>query len=525
MLPLGTDPKQPPGRGDGALGRSVGASGGSRGRDRSVVSQVARAGLGRLGDPLELVPVPLVIVAEAAWISIVAGLVQEFVLRPPETTIVELAIAVTVGLAATRVLGARLGSRWPPAALGLIALGCIVGWLASAAARLALADGVGPALAANPGGLLVGVAVLRGMAHARFPLAEDTVGRLLEIGTPGIALAAIVGGIVSDPYRATFLGDTTAAAILFVGSTVLALAFTRLAIVGLGNGLDWRRNRAWLGLTVVVLALAMAFAIPVATFAADALAVVIGLAFGPVFVIGLASGLDRTGRRIVLGFSLIAAVIYLVMRFGLTPRPVNPAAAPQTGLLPPGIDSVVTFGMGGLLVFLAAVGVLLLVAVWMRRSRVDADLAVTETRTVDRSGPPSARRPLWRPHRHPDPAGAAAAYLALLRDLARHPDLRRASFETPAEHAVRIRDAGFAEISLGLLAADYALERDAGRILSAAEDRRGVLRWRRLRTSLVAWSRALAEAADAGPTLSREDRGPRPEAAREDAVPAGRSTG
>ena len=491
------------------------------------MSQVvaARSGLHRLGDPLELVPVPLAILAEAAWVSIVAGLIQEFALRPPETTIVELAIAVTVGLGATRVFGARIGPRWPPVALGLVMLGGAVGWLASDAARAALSDGIGPALAANPGGLLVGLAVLRGMAHSRFPLAEDTVGRLLAIGAPGIALAAIVGGVVSDPYRTRFLGDTTAAAVLFVGSTVLALAFTRLAIVGLGNGLDWRQNRSWLGLTVVVLALAMALAIPVATFVGDAIAVVIGLAFGPVFVIGLASGLDRTGRRILLGMALVAAVIYLIMRFGLTAPPVTTAATPQIGLLPTGVDSVVTFGMGGLLVFLGAVGVLLLVAVWLRRSRVDADLAVAETRTVDRGGPPATRRPLWRPHRHRDPVGAAEAYVALVRDLARHPDLRRESSETPFEHAARLRGAGFADLSLGLLAADYALERDGGRVLSAAEDRRGVLRWRRLRTSIVGWSRARADAADAGPTLSREDRGPRPEAAREDAVPAGGSTG
>ncbi|HEY8439438.1 MAG TPA: DUF4129 domain-containing protein [Candidatus Limnocylindrales bacterium] len=492
--------------------------------DPSASVSRAAGRLQQIGDPLELVPVPLVILAEAAWISIVAGLVQEFVLRPPQTSIPELVAAVLAGLAAARVLGSRLGSRWPPVALVLVCVGGVVGWIVSPAARDALRDGIGPGLGANPGGFLVGVAVLRGMAHARFPLAEDTVGRLLAIGAPGIAIAAIVGGIVSDPYRTRFVEDTTVAAVVFVGSSVLAVVFTRLAIVGLGHGLDWRRNRAWLGLVIVVLAAAVVFALPVATAAGVIVAVIAGLALGPIFVIGLASGLDRRGRRIVIGVALIATVLYVIMRLGLTPN-VNPAAGTRTGpVLPGDVDRIVSFGIGGLLAFLGAVAVLLLVAVWMRRSRFDDDLAVVETRTVDRSGEPTARRPSWRPHRSSDPGTAVAAYIALLRDLERHPELRREPSETPAEHAARVREAGYAGIQLDLLAADYALERDGGRALTAAEDRRGVLRWRRLRTALPAWSQARATAG-AGPTLAREDRGPRPEAAREEAVPAGRQTG
>jgi hypothetical protein len=184
---------------------------------------------------------------------------------------------------------------------------------------------------------------------------------------------------------------------------------------------------------------------------------------------------------------------------------------------------MVSLGIGGLLAFLAVVGVLLLVVVWMRRTRAPDDLAVAETRMVDRSGEPRPRRRVRRPHRRPDPTDAVEAYVALLHDIERDPDLRRALSETPAEHAARLRDAGFEGLSLDLLAADYAIARDAGRILSAGEDRRGVDRWRRLRASLVSWSKARAEAADAGPTLSREDRDGRPDAAREDAVPAGRA--
>jgi len=464
-----------------------------------------------------------VVVAEAAWISVAAGLVQEFVLAEPATSIPELAIAVAVGLLVARWLGPRLGERWPIAGLVLVVGAALIGWLVLPAALEDLGTGLGHDLGANPGGLFLGVAVLRGFAHARFPLAEETVARLLTVGAPGIAIAAIVGEVVTDPYRSRFLGDTTAAAVLFIGASVLALAFTRLAIVGLGHGLDWRRNPSWLGLAVVVLAASMALALPFAAVAGATMAVVAGLAFGPIFIIGLASGLDRTGRRIVLGVAFVATVIYVILRLGLTPRDIKASGSATEVVLPSEVDRMVSLGIGGLLAFLAVVGVLLLVVVWMRRTRVPDDLAVAETRIVDRSGEPRPRRRGWRPHRRTDPSGAVEAYVALLRDIERDPDLRRALAETPAEHARRLRVAGFEGLSLDLLAADYAIARDAGRVLPEREDRRGVERWRRLRASLVGWSKARAEAALAGPTLSREDRDARPEGAREDAVPAGRA--
>jgi hypothetical protein len=481
--------------------------------------------LRRVGDPLELIPVPLVLLAEGAWLSVAAGLAQEFVLRDPELGIGPMTVAAAVGLVLARTLGPRLGSQWPKVALLIVAVAGGLGWFSSPAARAALADGPGAALLAHPGGIVLGLAVLRGFAHARFPLAEDTVGRLLAIGAPGIAIAGIVGGIVSDPYRTRFLADTTAAAIVFVGSSVLALAFTRLGIVGLGHGLDWRRNPSWLGLAILLLVAAMALALPLATLAGATVAILTGLAFGPIFVIGLASGLDRTGRRIVVGVAIVATIVYAIMRLGLHIREITVGGSSAESALPAEVDRVVSLGIGGLLTFVAAVGVLLLVAVWMRRSRVTADLAIAETRTVDRTSEPATRRARWHLGRTPDPHDAVAAYLALLHDLDRHPDVRRRPAETPAEHVRRLRGDGFASLALDLLAADYALERDADIRLPDREHRRAVARWRSLRAGVVAWMRADAAAADAGPARSREDRNPRPEAAREDAVPASRQTG
>ena len=87
--------------------------------------------------------------------------------------------------------------------------------------------------------------------------------------------------------------------------------------------------------------------------------------------------------------------------------------------------------------------------------------------------------------RRTEPAGAAAAYVALVEDLDRHPTVRRERAETPAEHAARLRAAGRSGLSLDLLAADYALARYGEVELSAREDRRGIARWRALRRRLI----------------------------------------
>lgn len=186
---------------------------------------------------------------------------------------------------------------------------------------------------------------------------------------------------------------------------------------------------------------------------------------------------------------------------------------------------MVTLGIGGLLAFLAAAGILVLVAVWVRRTRIDTDLDVAETRMVDRTAEPRSHRPGWRPHRRHEPTDAVGAYLELIHDLERHEELRRGPTETPAEHAGRLRGAGAPSLRLDLLAADYALVRDGETTLTGREDRRAVGRWRHLRAALAAWAREQAETEAAGPATSREGRGPRPEAAREEAVPAGRQSG
>jgi hypothetical protein len=76
------------------------------------------------------------------------------------------------------------------------------------------------------------------------------------------------------------------------------------------------------------------------------------------------------------------------------------------------------------------------------------------------------------------------AYVALIDDLERRPEVRRDPSETPAEHAGRLRDEGRGALALDLLAADYALARFGGIELGAREDRRAVARWHHLRARL-----------------------------------------
>jgi hypothetical protein len=436
---------------------------------------------------LDLVPVALVIVAEAAWISVFGGLVQEVALRQPEVSLPLLAAIVTAGALAARFFGGRLRDRWPIVGLGLVIGAGALGWLGSDAARSSLGAGIGQSLAAHPGGWMVGLALLRGFAHARLPLPEGTVSRLLAIGVPGLALAALVGGVIGEPYRTRFLDDTLGASIVFVATTVLALAFARLGAIGQNGGVDWRRNPTWLLLTIGLLAAAIALALPLSLVVGTAISILIGISLGPALVIGLAMGFDRTFRRILLFFLVVPVVAYLIgstiNRF-MRPSPVTPIG-PGVDVEPSAAAQFVTISIGGLILLAAILGVLLLITVWMRRSRaVDDDVA--ETRSTDRGDEATVTpRRASRFRRRPAPGDAVAAYVALLTDLDSHPDVRRSPAETPAEHSARLRDEGRAELPLDLLAADYALARYGGVVLSGREDRRAIGRWRVLRRRLT----------------------------------------
>lgn len=439
----------------------------------------------RRRDYLDLVPVALVVVAEAAWVSVVGGFIQEIRLQAPVLGIPVMAVFVAAGIVAARTIGPRLGRTWTVVGLLLSLLAGLVGWLLAPEARVALAAGhPAAAIAENPGGWVAGLAMLRGYANARFPITAATVNHMLQLGIPGLAVLAVIGGAIVEPWRGIFLADTLVAAVVFVGCGTLAATVARQRAVDVEHR-DWRRNRSWLGLLIGAVGIATVVATASSGVLGPLIPVVLGILLVPFLILAIAFGTERRTFRIVGIFTAVAVVIYLVVTSVEPPSEPPPAAGGSGGLPPatPETDPAVILGLGGLGVVLTLIAVAILIRLWMGRvSAIEADLH--EIRTIDRSdGPPTARG-RGRRRRGPAPTDAVAAYIALVDDLDHRPAVRRDPSETPAEHARRLRADDLGGLSLDLLAADYALARFGGVALSAREDRRAVARWRRLRGRL-----------------------------------------
>jgi hypothetical protein len=452
----------------------------------SAPPPAARGG-SRLGTVLDMVPLGLAIVAEAAWISVAAGLVAEFTLQEPQLGIGALAAFVVAGVVAARVLPGPAGERWPSVALLLVAVGGMIGWLSDPDAAAALVTyGVFPALGVNVAGWVAGLAVLRGFAHARLPISASTLSTVFWVGVPCLAAAALIGGMIAEPHRARFLADATVAVVIFAGSAMLALAIARLTAVGAGSGFDWRRNPAWVALLVVLVLTTLAVAVP-SSGASPLIALLAGAAVGPLLVVGLVLGFNRgTIRTMVLitaGVILIIGIIRLLDGGPITVDLFGGGSGGELATTDPGAAAPV-----GLVVIIvtAMILVLVLARLWVRRA-LPAPSDVEELRLIDHGDARAGTPPRWRPWRRrpaPEPGDAVAAYVRLLADIDRRPAVRRDVAETPAAHAARLRATGAADLSLDLLAADYALARFGGVGLSASEERRAVERWRRLRRSL-----------------------------------------
>lgn len=439
---------------------------------------------------LRWVPVGLAAVAEAAWIAVVAGFAQELVLRNPVIGLPGFAAVVAGGIVAARLVAVRLGDRWPPLALVLAIGASVVGLFVDPAARAALAPGgagPGAAIGANPGGLLVGLALLRGYSHASVPLGEDRLVRLLLGGTVVISLLGLVGGLIAEPYRSRFEGDAMTATLAFAGCAVLALALTRLTLVGAGSGADWPKNPVWVGLLISIVALALLAAAPTVGLVKPAVEIAFAILIGPLIVAGLLFGWTRASIQALLVVLLLgaAAVTLLPLLSGgststTTPGgglPGGPSTAP-----PPPDPGAASIGVL-LLAIVGAIVLLLLIRAWMRSPAVRAD-TVIETRTIDHGDEEVHPRRRWRRPFRAVPTDAAAAYRSLLADLAGRPIVARFTGETPREHARRLRGDGWGRVPLELLAADYELEQFAGVPLTAVEHRRAIDRWRRLRSDL-----------------------------------------
>ena len=442
------------------------------------------------------VPTALALVAEAAWVAVVAGMLQAFTLHPAPVGYPWFLLAAVAGLVAARTLERRAADRWPLIAASLAVAVGAVGWLLSPTVRSILAaqgmDGLEAAIAANLAGWFGAVAFVRGIAHARLPADPRRIGNVLGLAVPGLAIAAIVGGMVGEPFRSRFLGEAEPEVLLFLVTAIVALAFARLGLVATGAAVDWRRNPAWLGLLGVLLAGTALLAVAMSLFAGPVIVTTVGALLTPLLIVGFFVGFDVRSVRILALSILGTAAVATLLQLLASQQASKPAQAPGT-IVPatpqePIATSTVTFGVLGIVLAVAVIAILVLARLWLRRPG-DEDSTVPETREIDRGdwgAEPGRgrRRGIFR--RRPAPRDAVEAYRLLLEDLEAHPSLRRAPGETPAEHAARLRATGRAGLPLELLAADYGLARFGGRELTAREQRRAIRRATSLRRRLTA---------------------------------------
>jgi Domain of unknown function (DUF4129) len=442
----------------------------------------------RVGVAVQAAPVAFAVVAEGAWVSIAAALVAVYALSESPPGLPLMTAVVAAGVVAAW-LGARIaGSRWPTLAAALAIVVGAAGWLAPAEVRAELSErGVAAALGLNPAGWLAGLALVRGFRHARLPLHEPTLATLLAVGVPAIALAAVAGGMIAEPFRGRFLADTLVAATVFAASGTLGLALARLTAIGSDAGFDWRRNPPWLALAAVLVVAAAAVAIPASAVAGPLITVVLGILAGPFLLIALIVGFTRRAAWFVaIAAGVTVVYVALVALLAGDPAELTPATGGGGEALPPQPAGDEVLAVAGIVLVVAAAVISLLVRLWMRRPR-PADADPGESRTIDRGetgGRRASRHRRWFRRRRPVPVDAVTAYRALDEDL-RATNLRRLPDETPAEHARRLRSRGLSRLALDLLAADYALARFGGVTLSAAENRRAVDRWRSLRRELA----------------------------------------
>ncbi len=451
-----------------------------------------RVAMGLLG-LVGAVPVLLVLVAEGAWVFVIYALFQAASRDPEALFPVAFVAAAVCGAAAGRIGPRRVGGAWPAVAVILVALVAAVGWLTSAGTVRSVASGaLADAVVAHPGGWLVGLAFLRGIAASRKRSDDAPAGPLIVIAIPAIVGAYVVAGALPTAAATAFRAAALPATVAFVGAGLVGLALSRVARLEKTSAIDWRRNPAWLGLLVTVVGAVLVLAVPAAFTIGPLVVLVLAALPVPLLFLGFLSGFDRRAlRTLVATIGTVAFVVLILRVFASGPAQQN-QQSPQAAVgQPPASDQAwVTVAGWILLVIAVAIVVAILAAIWMRGARGQLDEDVAEERAIDRGTDierPTWRAPWRRARRRPPPTDAVTAYLAAVALIERDPELGRLAAETPAEHAGRVRrvasgpdrpesDRGIPG-PLARLAADYELARFADRALTTAEERRALARW------------------------------------------------
>ena len=409
---------------------------------------------------LALLPSAAVCLAEGAWIAVVAALWP--LAAPggrPTIGVWPLAALAALGLAVVRWPRLQATGRATRVA-GIVA--ALTGLLAGTAILPS------SSVAAAGFGALAALAVWRGSRHGD-PGADDVVtSDMLRFGLPGLAIPWLLGA-AGTAGRDAFVAAALPATLLVVAASLIAVGLTRLEALSAESGLDWASNRAWLFLLGGIVGGLALVSVPATLLLGAPLGGVVRGLLAP-----LAAAVDVAGSVVAGG--LAAA--------GVAPTPTGAPLPPSTpgGSLHTSLPPLLTVAVS-LLVLAAFIGAAVYVARKVRGTPRDAPEAarVREERHVELHAPrlslPSLPRS-WRGLVRRRPDTVAGAYLTALETLARR-DLGRAGGESPRSHASRVREAvGW---RLGLLAADFELERYGERPVTPAERRRALARARWLR--------------------------------------------
>jgi hypothetical protein len=431
------------------------------------------------------------VVAEGSWLAVAYAALQAVTGQPPWLGPLELAAFAWAGM----WWGRRSRWRSPSVeALGLPLLALLsgsFGWILDPGVRHALLAGEPlVALSLHGAGWLAAIAFWRGEVHRSREDDDAIQDRLLRWAIPGLAIPWAVGHLAAegaleqDFAAAAFIGT-----VFFVASAFIAMGLARLEAVRASTGSDWRSNRSWVGVVVVVALAVTLVAVPAAAMLNVPVRSLMVALLGPL-------------QSVLLLMLLLATPIIVVA------AAISDIVGP---LLPEGITlgrlTLPDFGVDGrqiataapVLIFYVVVALILAVELvivgailWLRwqerkRMRIEPSDAFEERSIVV---PPAAgarpRAAAPRPARQRRGSGPVSAYLEALDLLERDGRWARQPHETPALHAARAQHDGLAAPALARLAAAYQLARYAGRQLPEAERRRAPSRLAAIRRFLRA---------------------------------------
>jgi hypothetical protein len=430
------------------------------------------------------------LLAEAGWITVVYAAAAVLLDR-------QAPVLGPIEFAALAGLGALVGAfsrSWPnvgAALLLVVALGAgALGWLASDQVRALAVTDPGSALSLHHAGWLGALAALRG-AVARIGIGgAGQLEELLRHALPFVALVWAVTVVARPgPLEPAFSISAIWGTVLLISSGLVGLGLSRLAVLqaGLPNRAARRRWRS----AVVGAGLAMApLAAPFVVLSGVPLAALLDPIVGPLRTLALMVAYFLGGLADWLIELLRPVFAPLKPLFDeLAERMENRPRSPDTN--PAGFDQtlvVMLAAIGGLIVLLIVFLIARQLLANRHRDEFEEDeIAAGEEHAI--VVPAGRRRQpatgVSGATRRTRVRGAVTAYVNALGELEQHPQFARLPAETPAQHALRVRQDGMpAAAELARLAAGYQLARYGERTITRREDRRAISRFERLRHKL-----------------------------------------